>query len=105
MSTDADVEVTGDVLGEPYLAETLPLPPDEEGEVVATLVRRAAAGPTTKAVLHLHGFADYFFQTAYAEWWNDLGYDFYAIDMRKYGRSLRPPQTPNFVTDLRDYWP
>ena len=93
-----------DVLGEPYLAETIELPADDEGEVVATLVRRAAAGPTTKAVLHVHGFADYFFQTAYAEWWTERGYDFYALDLRKYGRSLRPHQTPNYVTDLRDYY-
>ena len=28
------------------------------------------------------------------------GYDFYALDLRKYGRSLREHQTPNFVTDL-----
>jgi alpha-beta hydrolase superfamily lysophospholipase len=101
---DAAGAVT-DVLGEPYLAETIDLPPDDEGAVVATLVSRAAAGPTTKAVLHLHGFADYFFQTAYAAWWTARGYDFYALDLRKYGRSLRPHQTPNFVTDLRDYHP
>jgi alpha-beta hydrolase superfamily lysophospholipase len=98
-------ETTVDVLGEPYLAETIPLPPDDEGEVVATLVRRPAAGTTTKAVLHLHGFADYFFQTEYAEWWADRGYDFYALDLRKYGRSLRPHQTPNYITDLTDYYP
>ena len=55
-------------------------------------------------MLHLHGFADYFFQTAYAEWWTERGYDFYALDLRKYGRSLRPHQTPNYVTDLRDYF-
>jgi len=98
-------ETTVDVLGEPYLAETIPLPPDDEGEVFATLVRRAAASRTTKAVLHLHGFADYFFQTEYAEWWTDRGYDFYALDLRKHGRSLLTHQTPNFVTDLRDYYP
>ena len=97
-------ETVTDVLGEPYLAETLELPPDEEGAVVATLVHRAAAGPTTKAVLHVHGFADYFFQTEYAEWWTERGYDFYALDLRKYGRSLRPHQTPNYVTDLREYY-
>ena len=34
-----------DVLGEPYLAETIPLPPDDEGQVVATLVRRTARRP------------------------------------------------------------
>ena len=84
MSTDARVKAVTDVLGEPYLAETLELPPDDEGAVVATLVSRAAAGPTTKAVLHLHGFADYFFQTGYAEWWTERGYDFYALDLRDY---------------------
>jgi len=94
-----------DVLGEPYLAETIELSPDDEGAVVATLVSLAAVGPTTKAVLHLHGFADYFFQTGYAEWWTRRGYDFYALDLRKYGRSLLPHQTPNFITDLADYYP
>jgi alpha-beta hydrolase superfamily lysophospholipase len=104
VTTDARVDAVTDVLGEPYLAETFELPPDDEGAVVATLVKRAAAGPTTKAVLHVHGFADYFFQTGYAEWWTERGYDFYALDMRKYGRSLRPHQTPNYVTDLGDYY-
>ncbi len=95
-----------DVLGEPYVAETLQLAPDSEGEVVATLVSRrsSAEGPSRRAVLHLHGFCDYFFQTAAADFWVERGYDFYALDLRKYGRSLRPHQTPNFVTDLRDYF-
>ena len=56
-------------------------------------------------MLHVHGFADYFFQTAYAEWWSARGYDFYALDLRKYGRSLLPHQTPNYTTDLHDYFP
>lgn len=93
-----------DVLGEPYRVETFELPPDEEGNVVATLVHLPAARPSTRAVLHVHGFADYFFHTEYAEWWAARGYDFYALDLRKYGRSLRPHQTPNYVADLRDYF-
>lgn len=99
-----------DVLGAPYHAETLMLPADAEGDVVATLVSRSAegaeAGPVTrKAVLHLHGFCDYFFQTAAADFWVARGYDFYALDLRKYGRSLRPHQTPNFALDLAEYHP
>jgi alpha-beta hydrolase superfamily lysophospholipase len=94
-----------DVLGAPYTAETIDLPADDEGPVVATLVRRPAARRTTRAVLHVHGFADYFFQTAYAEWWHARGYDFYALDLRKYGRSLLPHQTPNYTADLHDYFP
>lgn len=98
-------EVRTDVLGEPYTAETLHLPPDDEGPVVATLVRRPAARATGRAVLHVHGFADYFFQTGFADWWTDRGYDFYALDLRKYGRSLREHQTANYVSDLTDYFP
>jgi alpha-beta hydrolase superfamily lysophospholipase len=94
-----------DILGTPYSAETLPLPDDHEGAVVATLVHRAAGDATGRAVLHVHGFADYFFQTVYAEWWTERGYDFYALDLRKYGRSILPHQTPNYVADLAHYHP
>jgi alpha-beta hydrolase superfamily lysophospholipase len=96
---------TRDILGPPYTAETLELPDDDEGKVVATLVRRPAGRRTDKAVLYVHGFADYFFQTAYADWWGERGYDFYALDLRKYGRSILPHQTPNYVTDLAHYHP
>ncbi len=98
-------EPTVDVLGHPYVTETIELQPDDEGPVVATLVVRRSEQPTARAVLHVHGFADYFFHTEYAEWWTSRGYDFYAIDLRKFGRSLRPHQTPNYVADLREYFP
>jgi len=102
-SWETDAET--DVLGAPYRAETIELPDDDEGAVVATLVHRPAAEtPSDRAVLHVHGFADYFFQTAAADFWTGRGYDFYALDLRKYGRSLRPHQTPNFVTDLSAYY-
>ncbi|WP_193606979.1 alpha/beta hydrolase [Nocardioides lijunqiniae] len=97
------LETGPDVLGEPWVAETFALRPDDEGEVVATLVSRRSPVAGRGAVLHVHGFADYFFQTEYAAWWLDRGYDFYALDLRKYGRSILPHQTPNYVGDLRDY--
>jgi alpha-beta hydrolase superfamily lysophospholipase len=98
------VSVT-DVLGEPWTAETIHFPPDDEGAVVATLVRRLAGdNPGRRAVLHVHGFADYFFQTEYAAWWLERGYDFYALDLRKCGRSLLAHQSPHFAHDLTDYF-
>jgi alpha-beta hydrolase superfamily lysophospholipase len=93
-----------DILGAPYTCETLRLRPDDEGEVVATLVHRPTARTRRRAVLHVHGFADYFFQTAAADFWVARGYDFYALDLRKYGRSIRPHQTPNYVADLGSYY-
>ena len=93
-----------DVLGPGWSARTLRLQPDHEGEVVATLVRREADGPPSRrAVLYVHGYVDYFFQRHLGDVWAAHGYDFYALDLRKYGRSLRPWQTPNDVTDLRAY--
>ncbi|WP_407344870.1 alpha/beta hydrolase [Pengzhenrongella phosphoraccumulans] len=98
-----------DVLGPGWTQRTITLEPDDEGAVLATLVRRdpAAAdpvtGPSRRAVLYLHGFDDYFFQAHLGDAWAEHGYDFYALDLRKYGRSIRPGQSPNYVTDLRDY--
>ena len=95
-----------DVLGAPYTRETLSMPDDYEGAVVATLVHRASDRPGSRgAVLHVHGFCDYFFQTATAEFFTSMGFDFFALDLRKHGRSLLPHQTPNFCLDLSEYYP
>ena len=98
------VPLQADILGPAYRVETFSLPPDSEGPVVATLVTLPAARPNGRAVLHVHGFADYFFHTEFAQWWADRGYTFYALDLRKYGRSLREHQTPNYVGDLHEYF-
>lgn len=96
-----------DLLGPDFAARTLPLAADDEGEVVATLIRHRP--PTdepslpARVVLYLHGWNDYFFQTALAEYWHRQHVAFYALDLRKYGRSLRPHQTPNYVDDLTRY--
>ena len=106
---------TQDVLGPAWEKTTLALDRDAEGPVVATLVRSvpdpdrigsdAGGGPTRPAVLYVHGFNDYFFQTHLAEQWIAHGYDFYALDLRKCGRSLRPWQTPHYCADLTEYAP
>ncbi|SIP92415.1 Lysophospholipase, alpha-beta hydrolase superfamily [Cellulosimicrobium aquatile] len=98
-----------DVLGGDWVARDLDLP---DG-AVATLVRRDAAAPAgdRPAVLYVHGFIDYFFQTHVAEAVEARGYRFYAVDLRGYGRSIgrgsgapsRPDDDPNFVTDLAVY--
>ncbi len=94
-----------DFFGEPYQALTLPLADDREGPVVSTLVRRRADRPTTSAVLYLHGFSDYFHQKELADFHIARGDDFYAVDLRKNGRSLLPHQTPANMTDVSDYYP
>jgi alpha-beta hydrolase superfamily lysophospholipase len=97
--------VETDVLGTPYERHTIDLGTDDEGPVVATLVRRRAEIPSRRAVLYVHGFVDYFFQTHLADFFVENGWDFYALDLRKYGRSLLAHQTPNFARSLTEYYP
>lgn len=97
-----------DVLGDGYQQHTIALgvDPDGEGEVVATLVRHLpdSRGETAEtAVLYVHGFTDYFFQRHLAEHFAARGHRFYALDLRKCGRSLRSGQSPHYVTDLTFY--
>ena len=95
-----------------YESTDLPLPDaaraagePEETPLVATLVRRV--GPELRtggpAVLYVHGWNDYFFQTHLADAMADLGYAFYALDLRRYGRSLRRGQLRGYTTDLDEY--
>ena len=66
----------------------------------------AAASPTraaTHAVLVVHGFTDYFFNTELADHFAARGFAFYALDLHKCGRSWREGQTPHFTTDLARY--
>lgn len=106
--TAADGDWLPDVLGPHYQQRTLPLGPDPDGEgdVVATLVRYVPSGAveqTAGVVLYVHGFTDYFFQEHLAEHYAERGFQFYALDLRKCGRSLREGHTPHYVTDLAFY--
>jgi alpha-beta hydrolase superfamily lysophospholipase len=74
------------------------------GGASATLVRRRAAANDRGAILYVHGFADYFFQEHVAEHFTAQGYDFYAVDLRGYGRSLRDGEPPNYTTDMAVYF-
>ena len=88
-----------------YWQLTIPLgdDPDGEGDIDATLLRRGDAATGTDAVLAVHGYTDYFFHTALADHFVARGFAFYALDLRKCGRSSRSGQTPHFTTDLACY--
>jgi alpha-beta hydrolase superfamily lysophospholipase len=100
-----------DVLGTPFEQRTLDLGVEGAGgPLVATLVR-SNADPLTSwwrplrdvDVLYVHGWSDFFFQAELARFWNARGARFFALDLRRYGRSLRPGQTPGYIDSLDDY--
>jgi alpha-beta hydrolase superfamily lysophospholipase len=72
-------------------------------DLVATLIRKISNRGGRRAALYLHGWNDYFFQTHIADYLSEIGYDFYALDLRRYGRSIRPGQLRGFITNLDDY--
>lgn len=105
-----------DVLGDEFEQLTLDLGTDDQGPVVATLVRALPAEQSWwdrlrgrlplldgVDVLYVHGWSDYFFQKRLARFWTSRGARFFALDLRKYGRSLREGQTPGYVADLATY--
>ena len=92
-----------DILGDGYESRTIELLDDAEGPCVATLVRATPPASARMTVLYLHGRNDYFFQTEMADRLREAGAAFYALDMRKYGRSLRPHQTIGYTDDLSVY--
>ncbi|WAA65375.1 alpha/beta hydrolase [Microbacterium oxydans] len=105
-----------DVLGDEFEQLTLDLGSDDQGPVVATLVRALPTEPgwwdrvrgerpllDGVDVLYVHGWSDYFFQKRLARFWTSRGARFFALDLRKYGRSLREGQTPGYIADLATY--
>ncbi|MCK5847124.1 MAG: alpha/beta hydrolase [Bacteroidales bacterium] len=93
-----------DVLGNGFKNIKLPLPKDKNGEQFATLVYRNCEQQSTKSILYVHGFIDYFFQKEMADNFNKWGYNFYAVDLRKYGRSLLAHHHPNYIDNIHQYF-
>lgn len=98
-------------LGQGFEQLTIPLGDDPDGEtdICATLVRYLPEG-TDKAqwsqrpaMLYVHGLSDYFFQDHLARHYHDQGFAFFAVDLRKCGRSLRPGQHAHYATNMLFY--
>lgn len=98
---------TDPVLGDGYSTHRIDLGADDEGPLLATLVHRRpgddAAGPGRPPILLMHGWSDYVFDRDLMEHLGRRGYDVWGLDLRKYGRSLLPGQTPTEVDHLNRY--
>jgi len=103
-AVNAQVTYFADLMGKGFKQATIVQPSDYEGSVTCTLVRKTSPDKSTKAVLYVHGFNDYFFQEEMAERYINEGFNFYAIDLRKYGRSWLSHQKINNVRDLSEYY-
>ena len=93
-----------DVLGEEFKVKYFTH--QQGGEpIISSLITLSDSIKCDAAVLYVHGFNDYFFQKELAYKFRENGYSFYAVDLRKYGRSLQPNQKKCQVRDFKEYIP
>lgn len=93
------------VLGEGFEVHKFDMGEDYSGKVISTVTRHRSHCNDSIGVLYVHGYNDYFFQKDEADRFADSCYNFYAVDLRKYGRSILPGQTPTQARDMREYFP
>ncbi|MCL2483124.1 MAG: alpha/beta hydrolase [Propionibacteriaceae bacterium] len=79
------------------------LPEEGPGHLLATLIRQHPPRHE-RAVLYIHGWNEYFFQRHVADFFEQLGYDFYAVDLHRYGRSLQEGELFGYMEDIEDYY-
>lgn len=93
-----------DPLGDGFQMRYVRQADDYAGHERCTIIRSVCQERTGRGVLYVHGFNDYFFQAEEATQFNHQGYDFYAVDLRKYGRSWMQGQKRCDARDLTEYF-
>ncbi|MDQ4501092.1 alpha/beta hydrolase [Sinomonas sp. ASV322] len=73
------------------------------GTLVRHRLRPTTAGSSGPALVYVHGWSDYYFNTELARFASDHGWRFYALDLPEHGRSLRPGGRPGFVPSAAHY--
>ena len=91
-----------DILGDHFVAHTYRFQ-GPATTVATTLIEHLKNPESHQAVLYLHGYTDYFFQSELAEHFATQGKRFFAIDLQGYGRSIRPNTPPNWCESMEQY--
>lgn len=79
--------------------KTIPL---QTPQYQATLIYKLVPH-SQKAVLYIHGFNDYFFNSEFAEKFTQQGYSFFAIDLHNHGRNLSSESKPYYFKNIHEF--
>ncbi|WP_290452413.1 alpha/beta hydrolase [uncultured Muribaculum sp.] len=95
-----------DMLGNGFESRYVDQGTDYSGPVRSAIIRHSSecGDSLRRGVLYVHGYNDYFFQKEMASRFADSCYSFYAVDLRKYGRSILPGQQMFEVRDMSEYY-
>lgn len=97
------------MLGAGFTLHLIDLGSDGEGPLRAALIHRESAPgdalrtDRTPPILLMHGWSDYVFDRDLMDHLGARGHDVWGLDLRKYGRSLLPGQTPTEIDHLNRY--
>ena len=105
LSLNVSAQYREDILKNGYEVRDIVLNDDYEGRVKASLIRKLTTKKSKGAILYIHGYNDYFFQKHLGNRLTDEGYNFYALDLRKYGRSFLPNQRLCYFKNIKEYYP
>lgn len=96
-----------DILGGEYKMRYVDQGEDYDGKVRSTIITLPIHNccDSTTGVLYVHGYNDYFLQKAMGERFADSCYRFFAVDLRRYGRSLLSGQRKFDIHDMSEYFP
>ncbi len=83
----------------------------ETGDGLATAISRKSNKQGRPTLIYCHGYNDYFFHDHVAEPLDQAGWNFLAIELRRYGHSLErdadgkvTEQYPNYIEQVEDYF-
>ena len=87
-----------------YFRLTIDLDDRRREELEATLVTKKPRRPGTQAVLYVHGYLDYFFQTELGDAFVGENWSFYALDLRRHGRSWNEDQILSYSRNFTEFF-
>lgn len=93
-----------DILGDGYQMKYIYHPDDYSGTVRSTIIKKTNPVNNGIGILYIHGYNDYFFQKELGNRFTKNGINFYATDLRKYGRSITNKEKMFEVRDLSEYF-
>ena len=93
-----------DILGDDFEMKQV-VHKEDKHNVISSIIRLKTNIPSKFGILYIHGYNDYFYQHEMAHKFDSYGFSFYAIDLRKYGRSLKENDTPFEIKHIEDYFP
>lgn len=93
-----------DILGDDFEMKQV-VHKEDKHNVISSIIRLKTNISRKYGILYIHGYNDYFYQHEMAHKFDSYGFSFYAIDLRKYGRSLKENDTPFEIKHIEDYFP